>query len=119
MAIQTAGEQKYYDFIEERARKLRTGMIVWISLLAAALIASFNSLLIGGLLALAGIFLGVLNIRNQKALKDKLSVVEDRADFFNQLIAPETVEIPSFRLLVTRDYVLVFRAWRSRPSGCS
>lgn len=109
MAIQTAGEQKYYDFIEERARKLRTGMIVWISLLAAALIASFNSLLIGGLLALAGIFLGVLNIRNQKALKDKLAVVEDRADFFNQLIAPETVEIPSFRLLVTRDYVLVFR----------
>ena len=25
MAIQTAGEQKYYDFIEERARSLRTG----------------------------------------------------------------------------------------------
>ena len=43
MAIQTAGEQKYYDFIEERARSLRTGMIIWISLLAAALIAIFNS----------------------------------------------------------------------------
>ena len=43
MAIQTAGEQKYYDFIEERARSLRTGMIIWISLLAAALIAVFNS----------------------------------------------------------------------------
>ena len=40
MAIQTAGEQKYYDFIEERAKSLRTGMIVWISLLAVALIAA-------------------------------------------------------------------------------
>ena len=57
MAIQTAGEQKYYDFIEERARSLRTGMIIWISLLAAALIAVFNSPVIGAVLAVAGVLL--------------------------------------------------------------
>ena len=92
MAIQTAGEQKYYDFIEERARSLRTGMIIWISLLAAA-----------------GVLLAVLNVRNQRALRAKLSGIGDRADFFNQLIAPDTVEVPAFRLLVAREYVLSFR----------
>ena len=30
--IQTAGQQRYYDFIEDRAKKVRTGMIVWSSL---------------------------------------------------------------------------------------
>ena len=33
MGIHTAGEQKYYGFIEERVKQLRTGMIVWGSLL--------------------------------------------------------------------------------------
>ena len=28
MNIQTAGQQKYYDFIQERAKRLKTGMIV-------------------------------------------------------------------------------------------
>ena len=46
MEIQTAGQQKYYDFIEERAKSLRLGMIIWISLLAAALLA----ILAGGIL---------------------------------------------------------------------
>lgn len=109
MAIQTAGEQKYYDFIEERARSLRTGMIIWISLLAAALIAVFNSPVIGAALAAAGVLLAVLNVRNQRALRAKLSGIGDRADFFNQLIAPDTVEVPAFRLLVAREYVLSFR----------
>ena len=57
MAIQTAGEQKYYDFIEERAKSLRTGMIVWISLLAVAFIAAFNSPVIGAVLAAAGVII--------------------------------------------------------------
>lgn len=110
MAIQTAGEQKYYDFIEERARSLRTGMIIWISLLAAALIAVFNSPVIGAVLAVAGVLLAVLNVRNQRALGAKLSGIEDKANFFNQLIAPDAVEIPAFRLLVTREFVLSFRS---------
>ena len=78
MAIQTAGEQKYYDFIEERAKSLRTGMIVWISLLAVALIATFNSPVIGAVLAAAGVVLAVLNVRSQRALRAKLSWIEDK-----------------------------------------
>ncbi len=108
MAIQTAGEQKYYDFIEERAKSLRTGMIIWISFLAAALIAVFNSPVIGAALTVAGVLLAVLNVRNQRALRAKLSGIEDKAGFFNQLIAPDAVEIPAFRLLVTREFVLSF-----------
>lgn len=110
MAIQTAGEQKYYDFIEERAKSLRTGMIVWISLLAVALIAALNSPVIGAVLAAAGVVLAVLNVRSQRSLRAKLSWIEDKAAFFNQLIAPDAVEVPAFRLLVAREYVLSFRA---------
>ena len=51
----------------------------------------------------------MLNVRNQRALRAKLSGIGDRADFFNQLIAPDTVEVPAFRLLVAREYVLSFR----------
>ena len=108
MAIQTAGEQKYYDFIEERAKSLRTGMIVWISFLAAALIAVFNSPVVGFVLAAAGAVLAVRNVRQQKELNGKLNGIKDKADFFNQLIAPDTVEIPAYHLLITREYVLSF-----------
>lgn len=41
MRIQTAGEQKYYDFIQERAKRLQTGMIVWGSLWQWPLSACF------------------------------------------------------------------------------
>lgn len=109
MEIQTAGQQKYYDFIEERAKSLRLGMIIWISLLAAALLAILAGGMLGYILAILGIALGALNIRSQKALRSKLDKITDREDFFNQLIESGTVEIPDYRLIITRDYVLLYR----------
>lgn len=109
MNIQTAGEQKYYDFIQERTKSLRLGMIVWASLLAAAFIASLTNLKIGALLGIIGIVLAVLNVRAQKALKSKLDIIEDKKSFFNQLTAPETVESEEFRLLITAGYVLKYK----------
>lgn len=108
MEIQTAGQQKYYDFIEERAKSLRLGMIIWISLLAAALLAILAGGALGYVLAILGAALGVLNIRSQKALKDKLNGI-DKEDFFNQLTETDTVEIPDYRLMITRDYALLYR----------
>ena len=88
MNIQTAGQQKYYDFIQERARRLKTGMIVWISLLAVALTCMFSNVKLAIVLALAGIFLAVMNIKSQKALKSKLDGVTDKEEFFHQLADP-------------------------------
>ncbi len=107
MNIQTAGQQKYYDFIEERAKKLRTGMIIWGSLLAVAFIGMFSDIRIAVILALVGIALAVMNIKSQKALKEKLNVVRDKEEFFLQLTDPDTVEIPEYHLLITKDYTLV------------
>ena len=109
MEIRTAGQQKYYDFIEERAKSLRLGMIIWISLLAVALLAIFAGRILGYILAVLGIALGVLNIRSQKTLRSKLDWITDKEDFFNQLIEAETIEIPEYRLIITRDYVLRYR----------
>lgn len=109
MEIQTAGQQKYYDFIEERAKSLRLGMIIWISLLAAALLAILAGGMLGYILAILGAALGVLNIRSQMALRSKLDRIPDKADFFRQLAEADTVEIPDYRLMITRDYVLQYR----------
>ena len=109
MEIRTAGQQKYYDFIEERAKSLRLGMIIWISLLAAALLAILAGGMLGYILAVLGAALGVLTIRSQKALRNKLDRIADREDFFNQLIEAETVEIPDYRLIITWEYALLYR----------
>ena len=62
MNIQTAGQQKYYDFIQERAKRLKTGMIVWMSLLCLALISLSNNVVIAVIMALIGITLAVTNL---------------------------------------------------------
>ena len=109
METQTAGQQKYYDFIEERAKNLRLGMIIWISLLAAAFFAILAGGILGYILAVLGVALGVLNIRSQRELRSKLDRVADKEGFFSQLVEAETVEIPEYRLMITRDYVLLCR----------
>ncbi len=109
MEIQTAGQQKYYDFIEERAKSLRLGRIIWISLLAAALLAILAGGALGYILAVLGAALGVLNIRSQRALRGKLDSIPDKEALFDQLVGADAVEIPDYRLIITRDYVLLYR----------
>lgn len=109
MSIQTAGEQKYYDFIEERAKRLRTGMIVWGSLLAVAFIGMFSDARLGVILALMGFALAVMNVKSQKALKSKLDVVDDKEEFFRQLTDPDLIEIKDCNLIIMKDYALVRR----------
>lgn len=109
MSIQTAGEQKYYDFIEERAKSLRTGMIVWGSLLAVAFIGMFSDARLGVILALVGFALAVMNVKSQKALKSKLDIVDDKEEFFRQLTDPDLIEIKDCDLIIMKDYALVRR----------
>lgn len=106
MAIQTAGEQKYYDFIEPRAKSVRTGMIIWISFFALALVAAFSDIILGLCFVLLGAIMAACNLKAQKELKGKLDGIEDKADFYNQLIAPDVIEIREYGLLIARDYVL-------------
>ncbi len=107
MSIQTAGEQKYYDFIGDRAKRLRTGMIVWGSLLAVAFIGMFSDARLGAVLALVGIALAVSNIKSQQALRRKLDAIDDKEEFFRQLTAPDLFELPAYHLIITKDYLLL------------
>ncbi|MGF0032715.1 hypothetical protein ACQRBN_07070 [Bariatricus sp. SGI.154] len=107
MNIQTAGQQKYYDFIQERAKKLQTGMIVWASLLAVAFICLFSNIMLALILAVAGAFLAVTNMKSQKELKSKLDGIRDQEEFFHQLADPNLTEIPDYHLMIAKDYVLV------------
>ena len=107
MNIQTAGEQKYYNYIEAQVKKLRTGMIVWGSLLAVALIGMFSDMRLALILAVVGVALAVLNLKSQQALKEKLDVVEDKEEFFRQLTDSESVELKEEQIIITKDYVLL------------
>ena len=107
--IQTAGQQRYYDFISDRAKKVRTGMIVWASLLSLALISLFNNIVIAIILAVLGAALAASNVKSQKELKGKLDGVRDKEDFFNQLADTDTLSVQEGRILVTKDYVLTYR----------
>ena len=109
MRIQTAGEQKYYDFIQERAKRLQTGMIVWGSLLALAFICLFSNIVIAAILAVAGAFLAMTNIKARSGLKGKLDQIEDKEEFFRQLTAPDVAEFPDCHVIIARDYILVFK----------
>ena len=106
MVAQTAGEQKYSDFIKERTNSVRMGMIIWASLLAVAFIASFSNIKVGILLGIVGAALAVLNVRSQNVLKSKLDGVEDKQEFFNQLAVPDVLELKEYQLLIAKDYVL-------------
>lgn len=107
--IQTIGQQRYYDFIEERAKKIRTAMIVWISLLCLAFISLFNSVVIAVILAVVGVLLAITNLRSQRELKGKLDCIADKEEFFHQLGAPDIVEADNKHVLITKDYVLVYK----------
>lgn len=107
MNIQTAGQQKYYDFIQGRAKKLQTGMIVWGSLLAVALIGMFSDVRVSIVLALVGIALAVTNMRSQRELKSKLDSIRDKEEFFHQLADSDLIEIPEYRLMIAKEYVLI------------
>lgn len=108
--IQTAGQQKYYDFIEDRAKRIRTSMIVWISLLCVAFISLFNNVIIAVILAAVGIFLAVVNVKSQRELKGKLDIIPDKEEFFRQLVDPDAIEAEDGHILVTKDYVLLYKA---------
>ncbi|MCQ4688583.1 hypothetical protein NE575_04810 [Clostridium sp. SL.3.18] len=108
MRIQTAGEQKYYDFIQERAKRLQTGMIVWGSLLALALICLFSNIIIAVILAVAGAILAMTNSKARRELRGKLDQIEDKEEFFRQLTAPDVAEFPNCHVIIARDYILVF-----------
>lgn len=106
MSIQTAGEQKYYDFIGDRAKRLRTGMIVWGSFFAVAFIGMFSDARLGAVLALVGIALAVSNIKSQQALRRKLDAIDDKEEFFRQLSDPNLIELLACNLIITKDYLL-------------
>lgn len=109
MGIQTAGEQKYYEFIEERVKQLRTGMIVWGSLLAAAFIGMFSDALLAVILAVIGAALAIRNRKSLQALKGKLDAVEDKEEFFRQLTDSDLIGLRDGRLMIAKDYLLVMK----------
>lgn len=107
--IQTAGQQRYYDFISDRAKKVRTDMIVWASLLSLALISLFNNIVIAIILAFIGIVLAVFNVKSQQELKGKLDAISDKDEFFRQLASPDVLIAQDGHVLVAKDYILTYK----------
>lgn len=109
MKVQTAGEQKYQDFIRERESRIRTGMIIWESMICIALICGFSDIRVTLILGVLGVGLAIVILKAQRDLRGKLDGIEDKEEFYRQLTAPDILEIAAPHLLAARDYVLVYR----------
>lgn len=112
MAIETAGEQRYYDFIAARVKKHRLIDISSISIICAGFISftakAEEGIFIGLFLIVLGISMEIKNIGSKQDLNKKLDIVDDKKKFFKQLVDKETVEFKDLRLIITNDYVLKY-----------
>ena len=110
MEFRTAGQQRFYDLIEEKAKHLRNVSIVWVSLLAAAgisaLSGSTHGIVVAVVLGLFGLGLAYTNLTSRKEISTALTKAGADEAFYNQLIAPDTEEFENMPLLVTHDYVV-------------
>ena len=72
MKIQSAGQQKYQDLIRKPAERVRTAMIVWISLACLAFISFFSNVWVALILAAAAAVLAARNIGARRVLEGAL-----------------------------------------------
>ena len=110
MAIETAGQQKYADLTAKRIKSLQTGMIIWISLFCLALICSFSNNLLAIIVGIVAVVYAVVNTKGRKAFNSKLDKIEDKNEFYRQIVAPDVLELKEEQLLVAKDYVIVVDA---------
>ena len=110
MAIETAGQQKYADLTAKRIKSLQTGMIIWISLFCLALICSFSNNLLANIVGIVAVVYAVVNTKGRKAFNSKLDKIEDKNEFYRQIVAPDVLELKEEQLLVAKDYVIVVDA---------
>lgn len=110
MVIETAGEQRYYDFIAARMKKHRLVDIGSLSIVFAGCISLTSKveegIFIGLFLIVLGISLLIKNVGAKQQLNKKLDIVDDKKRFFKQLVDKETVEFKDLQLIITNDYVL-------------
>lgn len=110
MAIETVGQQKYADLTAKRIKSLQTGMIIWISLFCLALICSFSNNLLAIIVGIVAVVYAVVNTKGRKAFNSKLDKIEDKNEFYRQIVAPDVLELKEEQLLVAKDYVIVVDA---------
>ena len=93
MAIETVGQQKYADLTAKRIKSLQTGMIIWISLFCLALICSFSNNLLAIIVGIVAVVYAVVNTKGRKAFNSKLDKIEDKNEFYRQIVAPDVLEL--------------------------
>ena len=79
MAIETAGEQRYYDFIADRIKKHRLMDISCLSIVFAGFIAFTSEadacIFVGLVLIILGVAIAITNTTSKKELSKKLDIV--------------------------------------------
>lgn len=52
----------------------------------------------------------MVNTKGRKAFNSKLDKIEDKNEFYRQIVAPDVLELKEEQLLVAKDYVIVVDA---------
>ena len=62
------------------------------------------------IVGIVAVVYAVVNTKGRKAFNSKLDKIEDKNEFYRQIVAPDVLELKEEQLLVAKDYVIVVDA---------
>lgn len=104
--MQKNGKEIFKKFVEEKKNKLILNLTIWICLLVIALLIGFTDFRIMIILALFGILLGFINIKDWIQYKLTMKKINNIEKFYDQLEKVDYEQFKEWKLIITDEYIL-------------
>jgi hypothetical protein len=100
------GKDIFKKFVEEKKNKLILNLTIWICLLVVALLIGLTDLRIMVILAVFGILLGYINIKDWLQYKKTMKNINNIEKLYVQLEKVGTEQFKEWKLIITEEYLL-------------
>lgn len=100
------GKVIFNKFVEEKRNKLILNLTIWICLIFVAVLIGLTDLRIMVILAVFGISLGYINIKDWLQYKKTMSNINSIEKLYEQLEKVDTEQFKEWKLIITEEYVI-------------
>jgi len=100
------GKEIFRKFVEEKKNKLILNLTIWICLLIVAVLIGFTDLRITVILALFGILLGYINMKDWLQYKKTMKNIKSLEKLYVQLEKVDSEQFKEWKLIITEEYVI-------------
>lgn len=100
------GKEIFNKFVEEKRNKLILNLTIWICLLIVAVLIGLTDLRIMIILAVFGISLGYINMKDWLQYKKTMSNINSIEKLYEQLEKVDTEQFKEWKLIITEEYVI-------------